>query len=422
MAFLRGVLEIGVTQWALAGRVFGWLVLLGYISAGYLMVVYAGAHGLRRLSETMIVTGVVVVVLQIILQFFVQWGWIENISLTRNFEGYAANRNAFVFQMLVCVALVLGYSSVRARHQTIGYAPLLVSNRVFGKLSSQLFPLFLGVILLGLILGSSRAGLLVGAVVLLAAWISRFAERRVITWGLLYAIVFWGMTLIGGATLGGATQSAISSDPSVLEHRESMTRALDLWLQSPIMGAGLGVFIEKSPLWFRHPLVIHSTPLWILAEFGIVGVVVFGWAFFVVARSGFKFDAKLPARRALGLLLLGFAGFCLVHEIFYQRIFWLVLGATLAYPRKKGGLLQESKSQEILIRPRKSVVLYTPDRAGSAGFASTGVGQGTVRHESAAPGRLVSPGADPQDMEQVFLGTTKLAISVKKRVDVSSLE
>jgi len=364
MAFLRGLVEIGVTQWALAGRVFGWLVLLGYISAGYLIVAYAGAHGLRRLSETMIATGVVVVVLQIILRLLAQWGWIADIRITPNFEGYAANRNAFVFQMLVCVALVLGYSSLRTRKQTIGSAAPIGSNRVFGKLPSQLFPLLLGVVLMGLVLSGSRAGLLVGVVVLLAAWIGRFAERRVIAWGLLYTIAFWGMTLIGGATQGGATQggaiqSAISSSVSAREHVESMTRALDLWLTSPIMGAGLGVFIEKSPLWFGHPLVIHSTPLWILAEFGIVGMAVFGWAFFMVARSSFKFEAKLPARRALGLLLLGFAGFCLVHEIFYQRIFWLVLGATLAYPGKKEGVLHDGKSHASLFGFR-SIVARSP--------------------------------------------------------------
>src|SRR4030065_846364 len=109
---------MGVAQWALAGRVFGWLALLGSLSAGYLMVAYAGVHGLRRMTETLIATGVVVVVLKIILRLLVQGGWIENISIMGNFEGYAANRNAFVFQMLVCVALVLAYSSVRARHRT----------------------------------------------------------------------------------------------------------------------------------------------------------------------------------------------------------------------------------------------------------------------------------------------------------------
>ena len=420
MAFLRGVLEIGVTQWALAGRVFGWLVLLGYISAGYLMVAYAGAHGLRRLSETMIATGAVIVVLQVILRFFVHWGWIENVPITANFEGYAANRNAFVFQMLVCLALVLAYSSVRARHRTVGSSAPLISHSVIGKLPSQLFPLLLGLVLLGLILSGSRAGLLVGAVVLLAAWIGRLAERRVIAWGLLYVVVCWGVILISGTTLSGTTQSAISSDPSIREHRESMTRALDLWLQSPVMGAGLGVFIEKSPLWFGHPLVIHNTPLWILAEFGIVGVAVFGWTFFDLVRSTFKLYTTRPACRVLGILLIGFAGFCLAHEIFYQRIFWLVLGATLAYPGKKGGLLQEFKPQGILICPQKRAVLFSPVAAGPTEQASTGMGQETARRESAAPGRPVSPGADSQDMGRASLGMTELAISVMERVDVSS--
>lgn len=394
MAFLRGLLEIGVTQWAFAGRVFGWLVLLGYISAGYLMVAYAGAHGLRRLSETMIATGVVVVVLQIILRFFVHWGWIENIPLTENFEGYAANRNAFVFQMLVCVALVLGYSSARARHRTVGSATMLISNRVLWKLSAYLFPSLLGLLLLGLILSGSRAGWLVGTIVLLAAWGGRFAERRVVALGLLFAIVFWGMTLIGGAILGDAIQSAISASSSDREHRESMTRAMDLWLQSPILGAGLGVFIEKSPLWFGHPLVIHNTPLWILTEFGMVGAAVFGWAFFNLVRSAFKFHTRRPACRILGMLLLGFAGFCLVHEVFYQRIFWLVLGATLASSGKRGGLFQECKSQGALIRPGKPVVLFSPVVAGPAGRAATGVGGIHIGCPSSGVRRLLPSGPD----------------------------
>lgn len=370
MAFIRGLPEIGVTQWALAGRVFGWLVLLGYLSAGYLMVVYAGGHGLRRLSETMVATGVVVVVLQIILRLLAQWGWIAQIWLTPNFEGYAANRNAFVFQMLVCVALVLAYSSVRARHRTVGYIARRASNQMFRRLPSHLFPSFLGIVLLGLILSGSRAGLLVGVVILLVAWIGQLAERYVIVWGLLYAMAAWGIIffssmtqggmIYGGATQGRSIQSAISSGASAREHWESMTRALDMWMQSPSMGAGLGVFIEKSPAWFGHPLVIHSTPLWILAEFGIVGAAVFVWAFFLMARSAYEFDGKSPARRALGLLLLGFAGFCLVHEIFYQRIFWLVLGAALAYPGKTAEMRCAGQAMTSLFCFRSVVGRFPP--------------------------------------------------------------
>lgn len=421
MAFLRGLPEIGVTQWALAGRVFGWVVLLGYISAGYLIVAYSGAHGLRRLSETMVATGVMIVVLQIILRFLVQSGWIIGIPLTLNFEGYAANRNAFAFQLLVCVALLLGLLSVRARHRTLwSIAPRAISSLSL-KISVHAPTLLLSFLLVGLILSGSRVGWLVGMVALLAAWIGGSVERREIATGVFFAVVLWGLTLILSMIPGIEIQSVTSrSSFSDGLHGDSMTRAVDLWMQFPILGAGLGVFIEKSPSWFGYPLIIHSTPLWILAELGLAGAAVFGWAFLVVCLFAFKFRTTRPAVRILGMLLLGFACFCLVHEILYQRIFWLVLGATLAYPGKKGGLLQEFKPQGILLCPQKPAVLFSPVAAGPTGQASTGVGQGTVRRESVASGRPVSPGADPQDMGSAFLGMTELAISFTKRTDVLS--
>ncbi|MDP3332784.1 MAG: O-antigen ligase family protein [Methylococcaceae bacterium] len=126
-------------------------------------------------------------------------------------------------------------------------------------------------------------------------------------------------------------QSAISGDYSDNERLATFTHALDLWQQSPILGAGLGVFIAQSAAWLGHPQVIHSTPLWILAEFGLFGVAVFGWIFFTLARHVWL-SRSSPARHGLLLLLVVFAIFSLAHEIFYQRIFWLALGALLAQP------------------------------------------------------------------------------------------
>jgi len=76
-----------------------------------------------------------------------------------------------------------------------------------------------------------------------------------------------------------------------------------------------------------------------------------------------------------------------VHEIFYQRIFWLVLGATLAYPGKMAGSLQKSKSQEILTHHQIPFILVAPAGVVSAGLAGTEVGHGTVRQDLAARGR-----------------------------------
>ena len=74
LGFIHGWLEIGITQWALGGRLLGWLVLLGYLSAGYLIVANVGTHGLRRFAETLIATAAVVVMQQAALRLLEHWG------------------------------------------------------------------------------------------------------------------------------------------------------------------------------------------------------------------------------------------------------------------------------------------------------------------------------------------------------------
>jgi uncharacterized membrane protein YbhN (UPF0104 family) len=357
-AFLNGVLEIGVTHWALGGRLLGWMVLLGYVSAGYLIVAYAGALGLRRLSETLVAAGMVVVVLSVFIRLLSYAGCTYCGHATANFEGYAGNRNAFAFQMLVCLALLLAYSNVKAKISSGRVLPpalsslpipIWIKNAVQdGKEWSrpQRLALPLGIILLGVSLSASRAGWLVAAVMLIVAWVDCLADRRLIARGAIYAACLLGGYYVAAALavvdtvaqsfphLIPSTQATTSSDQ---ERFDSISRGLDLWLQSPWVGAGLGVFIEKNAVWFGHPVVIHSTPVWILAEFGIVGVAGFGWVFLVLFRYAATLKATIPARRILGLLLLMFALFSLVHEVFYQRIFWLVLGAVLASPGHRLG-------------------------------------------------------------------------------------
>ena len=359
LGFMHGWLEIGITQWALGGRLLGWVVLLGYLSAGYLIVANIGTHGLRRFAETLIATVCVVVILQVILRLLVLWGVNPGVHLADNFEGYAGNRNAFAFQLLAVMALLLAYSQVYARYG--------ISLQRPGR--PRLFSLLFGILLAGLVWTASRTGMLVGVMVLLLAGLGRLAGRRILASGLIFATLLWtgvwlaaqkslvqavfSVIIIFLTSLGGSTgnipnigdiviqslssganslQAGISGESSNVERWETLTRGLELWRQSPVLGAGLGVFHAKSPAWLGHPTVIHSTPLWILAEFGLLGAAVFGWVFFLLARHAIRFGRTQPARRILLLLLLVFATFSLVHEIFYQRIFWLVLGAVLARP------------------------------------------------------------------------------------------
>lgn len=327
LGFIRGWSEIGVTQWALGGRLLGWLVLLGYLSAGYLIVANAGAHGLRRLAETLIASAAVVVMLQVSLRLLGQWGMNAGAQLTPNFEGYAGNRNAFAFQLLAVTALLLGYSQVYARY----------SVGLYRSVQPWVFSVLLGIILAGLVWTGSRAGLLVGLMMLLLAGIGRLADRKLIGWGLIFAAILWAGVWLGAQSASvqsAPIQSApiISGNYNDQERWATLTHALELWRESPVFGAGLGVFIAKSSTWFGHPQVIHNTPLWILAEFGLIGAAVMGWAFFLLAHHAARLGKFLPARRVLLLMILAFAVFSLAHEIFFQRIFWFVLGAVLARP------------------------------------------------------------------------------------------
>lgn len=351
-AFVRGVLEIGVTQWAFASRLMGWLLLLGYLSIGYQLVSHAGTHGLRRFAETMVATAVVILVFQISVRWLSVSGWGEWFGITEwgkgfnfssNFEGYAGNRNAFAFQLLVCSVLLLAYSAfyTRAGQQK---THTFISRQV-------IFALLHGIVLVGIVYTGSLGGLITGVVLLVLAWVWKQADRRMIELSVLIGGVIWSLPFAFiwllnqfGATpdgiKGAMIQTGVSPGGSNALRWETITKGLELWWENPLFGTGLGVFIEQSTTWFGKTTVIHSTPVWLLTEFGLIGTGVLVWVAFVFVQALRKNWKALPAYRIVALLLVVFAIFSLVHDIFYQRIFWLVLGGAVAisfYHRKALG-------------------------------------------------------------------------------------
>jgi hypothetical protein len=109
VGFAIGFAKIGLTQWALVGRLLGWLVLLGYLAAGYLMVQSMGYKGLRRFIETLAIIATLIVGWQVALRLFVLAGYGDIGLLSPNFEGYSGNRNAFAFQLLSVMSLFLAF-------------------------------------------------------------------------------------------------------------------------------------------------------------------------------------------------------------------------------------------------------------------------------------------------------------------------
>jgi len=332
-SFVNGLHTIGITQWALTGRTLGWLVLLGYLSFGILAASYFRRIVLKRFIETLIATSVAIILFHAIMRWLIYTGWLDAGGTTLNFEGFSGNRNAFAFQLLSCSALLLAFTNHQKK-----LIPIQVGK--FKIQREQITIAAHGIILAGIVFTGSRAGILTGLFLLIFSGASKFTNLSALRNSLLYGFIVWAFFILflpwfsqipeQNINTRFAVQSIFSHDDSNLERWESIRYGFEMWKDSPWLGAGLGVFTEISPQWFKEKTVIHSTPVWVLAELGLIGAVILiailTWFLVSIVRTGIR----KPTDRAAIMLLGVFIVFSLVHEIFYQRIFWLVLGFCLA--------------------------------------------------------------------------------------------
>ena len=324
-AFFHGVLQIGIDQWALSNRLFGWLVIIGYLSSGYLLVSYAGRYGLCKLFEIIIAMGSVIVLMQIAIRGLDVFGIDFGQRLTYNFEGYAANRNAFAFQLMICIVAIFGYIKL------IGLQTSAHNRGHYGKAWQIL--LLAGILVVGLLFSGSRAGMIAVAGVLFLGFLSGVVRKRHFLLLTFITAILIISVLVIVAFMGDLNnimpRIALINDN---ERWRSVILGLEMWKNNPILGAGLGVFLHNSIGWLGTPVVIHSTPVWILAEFGILGLLIFGWFFLLLIKPVSEEDKTSPEHHILLMLIAGFCIFSLVHEVFYQRMFWLMLGALVGSP------------------------------------------------------------------------------------------
>lgn len=304
LALFIGAYHIGWTQWALANKYAGWFVLLAFAATGS----FAVRIGLERALKSMLIAGSTVLAFSLASYVGVQLDILPGeVYLT----GFADNQNAFAFQclMLICVALA------------IHAGPL---------------PVAIG--LVALWLTSSRAGVGSAAILLIVASVLDRRSFKTIAVGLGIAVAMilpfeWAFHFAGAGCLEnntcGADRVLTGRQSSSNVHSEIGERAVELFLQHPIFGAGLGTFINGWTEPLRY--VIHSTPLWLLAEFGILGSLPFFAAalriFWTELRRGQDNDS---AGRLLMLIMVAIGTMSLFHELLYQRIFWFLLGAALA--------------------------------------------------------------------------------------------
>ncbi len=345
--------RLGITSWALS-KFMGWLVLLGYLAAGYIAVAYYRALGFRRIVQIMVsVLCVVLVIFSVTrsLQHLDLPGFLRN---ALGFQAYSGNRNALAFQILVVLAL---------------YLPLLGRDRKasdrrgcdpMDKSASRLGVCAIGIMLGGLLLTGSRSAYIAAALMLPVAVALRAIDWRPLVWGSVLGLAVWqvldhlpwlyaivshlitivlqilseGIGAVGEASFTipslqsiGGTFSLEASDRG---RWQLMVGSIELWLSHPVLGGGLGYFLETSEMVLGFRSIIHNTVMWLLAELGVVGALPFLLAFFAVFASACRQRIDTVRSNGILLLLLAFTAISMFHEMLYQRIFWFALGALLA--------------------------------------------------------------------------------------------
>jgi hypothetical protein len=317
----------GVSEWALLNRMLGFLFLLGYAAVPALVMLIAGERGRVILAETFVTAAAAICAFQLAAyavdavtplpsDFF---GYLFDKS--HQLEGYAQNSNAFAFQLLMAAAVLIAlFPSTHSALRWLA-AALLWTTLGFAR---------------------SRAGILCGlAAIPLGMILPKLPGRLRLTSRSLAVVAIAGIAvLVAGVALWGTINEHIlapithamrpHADDSDALRWQSTLLGWQAWLRHPVLGGGLGTFLLEREIAGLPPVVIHSVPIWFLAEMGLVGLAAY------VALIGSLSACGLAAlwkrdRWASGLLIVvaAFVLMGLVHDVFFQRTFWFAAGLAL---------------------------------------------------------------------------------------------
>jgi Lysylphosphatidylglycerol synthase TM region/O-Antigen ligase len=321
LSFVHGLAVFGYTQWAFTNRTVGWIMLLCYAAAGALIVQRARWSGLEVLLSTIVATAVAVTLVDGAGLVFSRLQDYTLLDEVERISGFSQNPNAFGFMMLMALAAVMALGRQK-----------------------QLSVSMLVIVTLGLFASQSRAALVAAPVmVALAAWcgvglrpiLQAFAVATSVAGAFYFAPSLHSFLLEASAAaainLPSGNLPPVYDGPPDVERLSTVKDGITMFLAHPIFGAGLGAYAYERLHRDGYVQVIHSTPIWLLAETGIAGAAVFAAAAFRILRTEWTRRTE-PAALLILLVLCALGIMSIFHELLYQRALWLVLGAALALP------------------------------------------------------------------------------------------
>jgi hypothetical protein len=331
------------SRWALVNKLAGWFILVAYFCLGG-WIAANGGNAARSLFIDLFVTGFCAVAAAslAVLYFYDAGIFTPETLIPYPLRGLMGNRNAFAF---LCAVVVI----VAAVREFRGGG---LHDRFLMPLLSFLLPLII-------VEAGSRTGVAVITAILVLIFFLHPAQmlRRVMSFLAMGVVAAFLIHAATGAPLLRENQIARTSlisdiaqktaadermEPRIEKRGEAVRLrtardAVALWQEHPLFGAGLGTHLARAHEKYKGTNlmvdVIDCTPLWLLAETGIAGTLLFG-GFFAVAMISLWKQSSDPYAFAMFLTLVFFAVTALAHEIMYTRFIWLIAGMALARPQE----------------------------------------------------------------------------------------
>ena len=345
-----------ISRWAFVNKFGGWFVLMALLGTGGWLGTNATQKHLELFLKTFLYFGLLVIALEIFVvvgQVYWQNNFIGMYTYTRYpIYGYMVNRNAFAVLYLAIFAL----------STCLYFAGSTLLKRWYYYAFYFLMPFFMT-------FNGSRALIITLCIALAAFTILNIRQPKKIS-VLLLSFALGALLLVGifhdkkdeifmlnGQQLnfvdhvGGIIEDEETPfgtyDPSKIAYPGDSMRltiladAKEMLALRPVTGSGLGsmLLFQKE----KHGQMINlidCTPLWLLVETGLIGLLAFGAFYVQSARALFaqwKEDEGFIRSFRTGIIatMLCFTAMSLFHEMLYTRFVWVLLGLGLTIGIRK---------------------------------------------------------------------------------------
>jgi hypothetical protein len=345
LSLATGFVRLGhVSGWALGSKYAGWFVLLGYFAAGAWIA--ADERRARTACQAFLVFLALVGAVQSLPHYLADLSIPVPYSMRpEQISGLTENRNAFAFLLLVGQAMLYAHweEGWLVRRNLRIVLTVLFWGAIWYDASRSGMGATLALVALVLVKGIvpwrdfARCAAAVCLLALLApavpAAFTATAYLATLASSLLAQLSVSVPTGLARLTTVRPPQVVTyiplltsSAEVSLQDRIEGYRLAWDLFRQHPVLGIGLGGFIEAHRGLLGFPQVIHGSFVWIAAEMGLVGVAAFGAFAWRSLREFTAPGARGPMQTAALLALLCYALMSLGHELTYQRALWLTIG------------------------------------------------------------------------------------------------